>query len=777
MNNIIKRKWNKNSMVIIEDLQGMAFQAESGGHTFQISGIDGEGNAVALSGTPAGVMLRADGQDVTLTCSVSGGVVSATLPANAYSVPGRFGLTIFLTSDGQKTAIYAAVGTVGKTSSGTVAPPAGSDVVDLVNAIATAVTTIPASYTDLMASVAPTYSSSGLYAVGSYAWYNGKLYRCTTPITSGETWTSGHWTLANLGSDLVDLKSALSSAGILTIAGSFDDISTSKTIANITGINFSSLTFFEFTDNIGNEDVVVKFYLADSTAKYVNLRNKTTYAYSSNITGVKVYAEANHLTKTFDVNGVFYSGEGIVSLLSYIDSSCFIEMENLVDNPRSVGGLHGTTTVNNGVYTLTSNNDGGTPRSTIKAEKNLVSGHEYYYHVEITPTNKTPTSLVLQTMYGYSDIKVVTAGIKIGKIVQMDGKYTAVNTDSILSVVAEYSNSEDAVLSFTNFYFVDLTESNISEDYARAMREIGGSYRVEDTPLLLKNVSDKISNTETLQVADARFAKWKMFTFESATRRLITLGSDDGINWRTISTSSHKPTTGTCLRDPAVVKHGQYYYMVYSRILNDTPYSQDYSTGPYIGLARSLDLLEWEELTPIEISGYSDMWAPEWVKNSDGSYWIVLSCSDGETTTGRYIPVTSFEPFTYGEIQNLSLTGTPEYMIDLDINWYKGDRYLSYCAGNKIRFAKEINGVFTSYSAVADWYNDNCEGSFLVQMDGFVRIYLAYHQNANSIYYADSSDMINWSSVKPCNLPYSALQHAGLLYNDEWICNRLNILG
>jgi len=208
MNNIIKRFWNQNSMVIIEDLQGMAFQAESGGHTFQISGIDGEGNAVALSGTPAGVMLRTDGQDVALTCSVSGGVVSATLPANAYSVPGRFGLTIFLTSDRQKTAIYAAVGTVSKTSSGTVAPPAGSDVVDLVNAIATAVATIPASYTDLMASVAPTYSSSGLYAVGSYAWYNGKLYRCTTPITSGETWTSGHWTLANLGSDLVDLKSA-----------------------------------------------------------------------------------------------------------------------------------------------------------------------------------------------------------------------------------------------------------------------------------------------------------------------------------------------------------------------------------------------------------------------------------------------------------------------------------------------------------------------------------------------------------------------------------------
>lgn len=206
MNNIIKRKWNQNSMVIIEDLQGMAFQAESGGHTFQISGIDGEGNTVALSGTPAGVMLRSDGQDVALTCSVSEGVVSATLPANAYVVPGRFGLTIFMTSDGQKTAIYAAVGTVGKTSSGTVAPPAGSDVVTLVNQINTAIAAIPANYN---ACFAPAYSTSGLYSVGQYVTYNGNLYRCNTAITTAETWTAAHWTQTNLGADVYDLKSAL----------------------------------------------------------------------------------------------------------------------------------------------------------------------------------------------------------------------------------------------------------------------------------------------------------------------------------------------------------------------------------------------------------------------------------------------------------------------------------------------------------------------------------------------------------------------------------------
>lgn len=244
MNNIIKRKWNQNSMVIIEDLQGMAFQAESGGHTFQISGIDGEGNTVALSGTPAGVMLRSDGQDVTLTCSVSGGVVFATLPANAYVVPGRFGLTIFLTSDGQKTAIYAAVGTVGKTSSGTVAPPAGSDVVTLVNQINTAIAAIPANYN---ACFAPAYSTSGLYSVGQYVTYNGNLYRCNTAITTAETWTAAHWTQTNLGADVYDLKSAI------------DDGKTSLYVCNEKVIGGTPLIFesgaYRFTDSYTKVDV------------------------------------------------------------------------------------------------------------------------------------------------------------------------------------------------------------------------------------------------------------------------------------------------------------------------------------------------------------------------------------------------------------------------------------------------------------------------------------------------------------------------------------------
>ena len=239
MNNIIKRVWNQNRMVNIEDLSGAAFQAEDGGHTFQISGIDDTGAAVALTGTVAGVFRRPDNADIALTGVASGGVASVTLTDDCYSVPGRFGLTIFVTAGGQKTAVYAAIGTVSSTSGGAVAGETPQDVVDLINAIEAAVATIPASYTDLMAAIAPTYSSSALYPVGSYAWYNGTLYRCTTAITTAETWTAAHWTQAAIVDDVSDLKSALTNLDAFCRKEVITTFSNNKTVPT-TGMSYGN---------------------------------------------------------------------------------------------------------------------------------------------------------------------------------------------------------------------------------------------------------------------------------------------------------------------------------------------------------------------------------------------------------------------------------------------------------------------------------------------------------------------------------------------------------
>ena len=112
-------------MVCIEDLSGMAFQSESGGHTFEISGTNDSGTAVSLSGTVEARFLRADNVKVTVAGTISSGKASVTLTSNCYTVAGRFSLTIFVTSNSQKVAVYSAVGNVAVTdgvSSGTVPP-------------------------------------------------------------------------------------------------------------------------------------------------------------------------------------------------------------------------------------------------------------------------------------------------------------------------------------------------------------------------------------------------------------------------------------------------------------------------------------------------------------------------------------------------------------------------------------------------------------------------------------------------------------------------------
>lgn len=57
--------------------------------------------------------------------------------------------------------------------------------------------------------VASAYSASKTYAVGDYAIHNSNLYRCTTAITTAESFTASHWTQVVLADDVTDLKSDL----------------------------------------------------------------------------------------------------------------------------------------------------------------------------------------------------------------------------------------------------------------------------------------------------------------------------------------------------------------------------------------------------------------------------------------------------------------------------------------------------------------------------------------------------------------------------------------
>jgi len=153
MNNIIRRPWQQAEAQHIEDLRGAVFEAEQGAHTFEIYGVDTTGAQIPLSGTVSGTFMRPDNTDEPLTGSISGGVAILTLSPKCYQVPGRFGLTIFLTSGGSKTAIYAAIGTVARSSTGNVSPDTAASVETLIARINAAVASIPQDYSALSKSV------------------------------------------------------------------------------------------------------------------------------------------------------------------------------------------------------------------------------------------------------------------------------------------------------------------------------------------------------------------------------------------------------------------------------------------------------------------------------------------------------------------------------------------------------------------------------------------------------------------------------------------------
>lgn len=210
-NMVLQKVWQQGQRLTVDDLSGCAFTGENAAHTFEVSGKNAAG-AVAISGTIAGKFLRSDNVTVPLTGTASGGVASITLTDDCYVVPGRFIFSVYANDGTHNICIYCGVGNVLRTDSGEYeGGEIITDVTALINAIETAVATIPADYSALLAAIAPTFSASTAYAAGGYVWYDGTLYKFTADHAAG-SWTGTDAVAVALGTDLgssvAELKSA-----------------------------------------------------------------------------------------------------------------------------------------------------------------------------------------------------------------------------------------------------------------------------------------------------------------------------------------------------------------------------------------------------------------------------------------------------------------------------------------------------------------------------------------------------------------------------------------
>lgn len=118
--NIIDGSWKQGVAPRVVNLNGTAFMEEAGAHMFRIHAQDENGAAVAFTGTVTALFLRADNTTVALDGSLSDGVAEVTLVSDCYNVPGRFSIAVYVSDGTDSTCVYAAVGNVFRTSSGTV---------------------------------------------------------------------------------------------------------------------------------------------------------------------------------------------------------------------------------------------------------------------------------------------------------------------------------------------------------------------------------------------------------------------------------------------------------------------------------------------------------------------------------------------------------------------------------------------------------------------------------------------------------------------------------
>lgn len=224
--------------VKIRHYEGVVFTGDDCGNIIKVALFDG-GVPYSGGGTVSATAVLADGTTFPLTQgSITGNMVSVPLEAGALVVSGPMGLYVKISGNGIICTVLNAIFTVQVTDTGRVPAATVTTVNELVQEIKDAQDSFPADLTNLLAAVAPTFSTSTAYSAGAYVWQGGKLYRFTAAHPAG-TWTGTDAVTVALGDDVADLKSAvkeytgnLISDGYTEVSGYYIDKTNNTLVAN-----------------------------------------------------------------------------------------------------------------------------------------------------------------------------------------------------------------------------------------------------------------------------------------------------------------------------------------------------------------------------------------------------------------------------------------------------------------------------------------------------------------------------------------------------------------
>lgn len=176
-----------------------------------------------------------DTNAIVTTANVSGGTLTAPIPDQILAKTSQWNYKayahVYVPEANAGTTIYTvqmAVAYRASASGEEPTPAEQSAWQEAMASLAAYQNAINATVARAAANLASIYSASGTYEVGDYCIYDGKLYRCTTAITTAEAWDSTHWDDASLADAVAELEAAFAGFQVHIDASMLEDGSLSR---------------------------------------------------------------------------------------------------------------------------------------------------------------------------------------------------------------------------------------------------------------------------------------------------------------------------------------------------------------------------------------------------------------------------------------------------------------------------------------------------------------------------------------------------------------------
>ena len=258
-----------------------------------------------------------------------------------------------------------------------------------------------------------------------------------------------------------------------------------------------------------------------------------------------------------------------------------------------------------------------------------------------------------------------------------------------------------------------------------------------------------------------------MAAFPATSQQHLSLfTSTDGVTFTTLASEAWQPPRGL-LRDPSIIRSDDGSHVVV--------YTTGWS-GRSFGVARSRDLRRWEHVADIEVPlpGLTNVWAPEWFRDEDGSLSVIVSLSTGGTAgpfrAYRLKPAAKdFSAFSAPR----PLQGLDRNPIDTFVVRH-GGRYVAFAKNESTKlveraWASSLDGPWT-YDRTGDWagWGGPVEGQALVpvrdaQGRAGWRIFLDDYTRKH-YHYSDSFDGLQtWTPLRPLAGVNGAVRHFTVL--------------